>query len=295
MTLRHIRIFLTVYKIQNITKAAQALCMTQPAVTRAIKEIEAYYGIQLFDRINKKLYVTERGEVFYSYAVHIMDTFNQMESSLLNWQQTGTVNIGTTITIGNLILPKVLCEFKKSFPNIKVKANIATGYNLKKMLSENKIDFAVMEGTVNSKEFALKKLADDKLVLIMPPDDKRANKDNISLNSLKDDTFILRDKESVGRNFVDNAFSLHGMSVSPDIESVSTQAIVRAVHNGLGISFLPYHLMKKYIESGYVSTAEITDESFERENYIVWQKQKFLSNSAKSLMECFLKFNYDNY
>ena len=275
MTLRHIRIFLTVYKIQNITKAAQALCMTQPAVTRAIKEIEAYYGIQLFDRINKKLYVIERGEVFYSYAVHIMDTFNQMESSLLNWQQTGTVNIGTTITIGNLILPKVLCEFKKSFHNI--------------------IDFAVMEGTVNSKEFALKKLADDKLVLIMPPDDKRANKDNISLNSLKDDTFILRDKESVGRNFVDNAFSLHGMSVSPDIESVSTQAIVRAVHNGLGISFLPYHLMKKYIESGYVSTAEITDESFERENYIVWQKQKFLSNSAKSLMECFLKFNYDNY
>ena len=100
MTLRHMKIFLAVYQTQHITKAAQQLRMTQPAVTRAIQEIESYYGIRLFERINRKLYITQTGTMFYTYAVHIVDSFDQMEKGLRDWDQLGLLRVGTTIALG---------------------------------------------------------------------------------------------------------------------------------------------------------------------------------------------------
>ena len=79
MTLRHMQIFQAVYQKKSITRAAEALCMTQPAVTRAIRELETYYGVRLFDRINRRLYVTEVGTRLYTYSLHILNSFDQLE------------------------------------------------------------------------------------------------------------------------------------------------------------------------------------------------------------------------
>ena len=78
MTIRHILIFLAVYRAMSVTKAAERLHMTQPAVTRAIQEIERYYGVCLFERLNRRLYVTKSGEALYAYALHIEDTFGML-------------------------------------------------------------------------------------------------------------------------------------------------------------------------------------------------------------------------
>lgn len=118
MTLRHMKIFLAVYQTQHITKAAQQLRMTQPAVTRAIQEIESYYGIRLFERINRKLYITQTGTMFYTYAVHIVDSFDQMEKGLRDWDQLGLLRVGTTIALGTDLLPRVLVRFQQSHPNL---------------------------------------------------------------------------------------------------------------------------------------------------------------------------------
>lgn len=292
MTLRHMRIFITVYQMQNITRAAEALCMTQPAVTRAIREMETYYGVRLFDRINRRLYVTESGKLLYTYSLHILDSFDQLEKNLRNWEELGILRIGTTITIGNTLLPKVLRQFRKIHDHLQIRSTIATGQMLQTALMNNQLDFAVMEGAVCQEELMSRRIADDRLVMILPPDDNRALRQDLCLDDFQKDAFILRNHGSISRSFIDHIFALHAIPLEPIMESVSTQAIIRAVHEGLGISLLPQQLVQQAIDTGLVSTISLTDESFIRENHIVWHKQKFLSVSALELMDCFQKLSY---
>ena len=293
MTLRHMKIFLAVYQAQQITKAARQLCMTQPAVTRAIQEIEAYYGVRLFERINRKLYITQTGTMFYTYAVHIVDCFDQMEKGLRDWDQLGVLRVGATIALGTDLLPKVLVRFQQANPALQIRSVVSNGAALQQALLDNQLDFAVIEGSVGQEELASRAIAPDRLVLILPPDDPRAKWEHLALRDLADDPFLLRDKGSVGRAFLERVFALHELPLQPVMESVSTQAIIQAVHLGLGISFLPERLVAEAIRSGVVATKQLDDESFQRENHIVWHKQKFLTASARALMDCVCEVSWE--
>ena len=293
MTLRHMKIFLAVYQEQQITKAARQLCMTQPAVTRAIQEIEAYYGVRLFERINRKLYITQTGTMFYTYAVHIVDCFDQMEKGLRDWDQLGVLRVGATIALGTDLLPKVLVRFQQANPSLQIRSVVSNGAALQQALLDNQLDFAVIEGSVGQEELASRAIAPDRLVLILPPDDPRAKWEHLALRDLADDPFLLRDKGSVGRAFLERVFALHELPLQPVMESVSTQAIIQAVHLGLGISFLPERLVAEAIRSGVVATKQLDDESFQRENHIVWHKQKFLTASARALMDCVCEVSWE--
>lgn len=295
MTLRHMKIFLAVYQTQHITKAARQLCMTQPAVTRTIQEIEAYYGVRLFERINHKLYITETGTMFYTYAVHIVDSFDQMEKGLRNWDQLGILRVGTTIALGTDLLPKVLVRFQQTHPSLQIRSVVSNGAALQQSLLNNELDFAVIEGSVGQEELTHRVIAPDRLVLILPPGDPRSKQEHLKLMDLTQDSFLLRDKGSVGRAFLEQVFALHKLPLQPVMESVSPQAIIQAVHLGLGISFLPERLVAEAIQAGVVATKELDDESFQRENYIVWHKHKFLTASAKALMDCFCDVSWETH
>ena len=103
MTLRHMKIFVSVYQNNGITRASEELHLAQPSVSLAIRELEDYYGIRLFDRISRRLYVTEQGRMFYDYALHIVSLFDEMELGIRNWEHMGTLRIGSSITIGNFL------------------------------------------------------------------------------------------------------------------------------------------------------------------------------------------------
>lgn len=291
MTLRHMKIFLAVYQTQHMTRAARQLSMTQPAVTRAIQEIESYYGIRLFERINRKLYITEMGNVFYTYAVHIVDSFDQMEKGLRDWDKLGLLRVGASIAIGSSLLPRALVRFQQTHPDLQVRSTVSTGAALQQALLENDLDFAIIEGSISHEQLARRAIGPDRLVLILPPGDPRARQGRLELRDLAGDAFLLRDKGSVGRAFLEHRFAMHDLPLEPAMESVSTQAIVQAVHLGLGISFLPERLVSQAIRAGVVATNQVADESFQRENYIVWHKQKFLTASAKALMDCFCELS----
>lgn len=287
MTLKHMKIYLAVYRLGNITKAAEALSMTQPAVSRAIKEMENYYGVKFFERLNQKLYQTEVGKKFYAYALHIIDSFEQMENDIRQWDDAGVIKVGTSITVGNVLLPRVLVRFRQQYPEIKVKAMISNGENLKKALLNNEIDFAMVEGNVYDENLKKETVSSDRLTLILPPGDPRVQKEILYLEELQKDSFILREKGSMGRTQVDSVFETHGMSVEPSIESASTQAIIRLVHEGLGISFLPQQMVQDAVEHGIVCAKEVEDELFATPYYLLWHKQKFFTHSTKLLMEYF--------
>ena len=284
MTVRLMKIFIQVYQTQNITKAAALLHMTQPAVTRAVQEIEQYYGVRLFERINRRLSVTESGKRLYTQALHIVESFDLMEKGMRNWDEFGVLRIGASLTLGNFLLPKLIVEFQQKHPNLRLRTNVSNGAKIQHLLCENQLDLAFIEGGVSDSNLYTEAFTEDRLLLILPPDHPLLKKDHIYLRDLTDNDFLLREPGSAGRMLLDNVFASHGLPLEPTWESVSTHALINAVQAGLGISLLPEKLVQADIDAGTVCTRDLADETFARKNYIVWHKSKYLTDSAKELI-----------
>lgn len=293
MTLRHLRVFLAVYQTQNVTRAAERLHMTQPTVTRAVQELERYYGVRLFERINRRLYITQSGRQLYARAVHIVGSFDRMEKELKNWDEFGLLRIGATPTLASVLLPKTLMTFEKKHPKLCVRCSVENGTHLQEALADDRLDFALIEGEVAAEHLHAEPFSEDRLILLLPPDDPRRNAPALKLRELAESPLLLREKGSMGRSFLDRVFAAHDLPLEPLMESISTHAIIQAVHAGLGISFLPQRLIRHSVESGFVATRAVDDEPFVRRNFAVWHEDKFLTRSARELLEDFRRCSAD--
>ncbi len=293
MTLRHLRVFLAVYQTQNVTRAAERLHMTQPTVTRAVQELERYYGVRLFERINRRLYITQSGRQLYARAVHIVGSFDRMEKELKNWDEFGLLRIGATPTLASVLLPKTLMTFEKKHPKLRVRCSVENGTHLQEALADDRLDFALIEGEVAAEHLHAEPFSEDRLILLLPPDDPRRNAPALTLRELAESPLLLREKGSMGRSFLDRVFAAHDLPLEPLMESISTHAIIQAVHAGLGISFLPQRLIRHSVESGFVATRAVDDEPFARRNFAVWHEDKFLTRSARELLEDFRRCSAD--
>ncbi len=293
MTLRHLRVFLAVYQTQNVTRAAERLHMTQPTVTRAVQELERYYGVRLFERINRRLYITQSGRQLYARAVHIVGSFDRMEKELKNWDEFGLLRIGATPTLASVLLPKTLMTFEKKHPKLHVRCSVENGTHLQEALADDRLDFALIEGEVAAEHLHAEPFSEDRLILLLPPDDPRRNAPALTLRELAESPLLLREKGSMGRSFLDRVFAAHNLPLEPLMESISTHAIIQAVHAGLGISFLPQRLIRHSVESGFVATRAVDDEPFVRRNFAAWHEDKFLTRSARELLEDFRRCSAD--
>ena len=229
------RIFLEVCRTMNVTRAAENLYMTQPAVSRAIREIEQTYSIRLFERLNQRLYLTDSGRRMHAYAMHIVDTFDRMERELSDGDERGVLRVGASITLGNYELPAVARRMKKERPGIRLQATVANVDTLKDMLLDNRLDAAMIEAPIDHRDLTGEAFSRDELALILPPGHPLLQKDRLTLADVAACDLLLREKGSSGRAFLDTVFEAHGLTVSPLWESASTQALVRAVASGIGL------------------------------------------------------------
>ncbi|MFI3169738.1 MAG: LysR family transcriptional regulator [Faecalibacterium sp.] len=284
MTLNHINIFLKVYELQNITHAAAALNMTQPAVSRAIKELEQEYDVFLFERLNKRLQITECGKQFYTQALHISHLLDNMDKSLKNWNEQGTIRVGASLTLGNFLLPELSAAFQEQWPDLSIEVRISNGQNLHHDLLANHLDIALIEGYLSDPDLHCEFLSQDKLTLILPNEHPLCDAAEIHLEDLTHHPLLLRETGSVSRVLVDHAFTRAHLNPTPLWRSSSTNALIKAVHCGIGISILPEHLVADEVARGYVSTRTVIDETFLRNNYIVWHKHKLLTPTIKKFI-----------
>lgn len=116
MTLRHLKIFLAVYETGSTTAAAEELLIAQPSVSVALKELEEHYGVRVFERMSKRLYVTQAGQELYQYARHLVSLFEETEDAMKSLGASGMLHVGSSVTIGNYFLPGYIRTFQKEFP-----------------------------------------------------------------------------------------------------------------------------------------------------------------------------------
>jgi DNA-binding transcriptional LysR family regulator len=285
MTLRHLRIYVEVCRSASTTIAANSLNMSQPAVSLAIKELEGYYGVRLFDRISKRLYITSVGERFLNYASHIVSLFDDLEYSIKNMDALGQLRLGSSITIGTQLLPGYVKLFSNQWPLVHLKVTVdSTDVLINKVLN-NDLDVALIEGESSSSFLVVEDFLTDELTVICSADHPFAAKGKITLSEIGSEKVLLREPGSGTRDLFDHVMAAHGLIIDPSWESTSTTALINAVANNLGIAIISLRIAQAIPAKEKISIIGIDDVNFQRKFSIIYHKNKFLTPSALAFLK----------
>lgn len=282
MTIRHLKIFVTVCEEGSMTQAGQKLFMAQPTISAAIHELEKQYGTRLFERISKKLYITDAGNKLLPYARHIISMFDEIENFAYNIKDSGILRIGTSITIGNCLISDFLDAFTNVQPDVKINIKIDNSEKIEQAILENQIDFGLIEGIVHNPALIRKTFRDDELVLVCSSKHEWIKRKFVKPQDLQNEAFIMRERGSGAREILESALLLHGVEIQPAWESISTQAIIQGVIRQHGVAILPLLLVREYIEKGQIIVLPIQGVSLKRKFSIIYHKDKYLTPAMLS-------------
>ena len=289
MTLRHMRIFVCAFQHSSITKAAEELHLAQPSVSLAVKELEEYYGIRLFERMGRRIYPTEAGKEFYGYALHIVSLFDDMEKRIKNWDTLGVLRVGTSITIGTHILPQLVKRYQHRYPDIRIEVVISNSSDIEEHVLNNTVDLGLIETQPEHPTIHALPFMRDELCAIVPCQSPLAEQDSVTLSQLAEYPFLMREKGSAGREILDLCFSMRQLSVQPLWESTSTQAIVKGVEEGIGVAVLPYLLVERDIKEKVVRMLPF-EEPLVRDLNVIYHQSKFLTHSMSRFIALCQRF-----
>lgn len=282
MSLRNLRIFQEVYQTESITKASENLYLAQPAVSRAIKELEKEYDVILFERRNHKLIKTKIADLLYAKADNILKNYDALEEALKEEKETGTIHLGTNTTAGKYIIPSAASLFQKKYPDIRLEVSVNNEDNLLEQLEKNILDLALVENNVSTPKLHAALIGKSPMCAICAYDSHYP--ENIELSDLQKYPILLREKGSAQRNYMDAIFEAHNLSIAPLWQSSSTDALIYACMENLGIAFIPKRSLKNHIQNKKLRTILIKDEELIRNCYLVTYKDKYLNEATQDLV-----------
>jgi DNA-binding transcriptional LysR family regulator len=193
-----LKVFLTVSDLGSFTKAAEALYISQPAVTKHIRELEQEYGLPLFERKGNSILLTEAGGIVRQYAEHIFESYRSLEFDLstLKQQLSGRLRLGASTTIAQYVLPPFLAAFNQRFSDIRVSLINENSRIIEKALLDKEIDLGLVENSSRNKSLKYAAFLDDELVLLTSTHHQQYKKEPISLKALTQIPLVLREKGS---------------------------------------------------------------------------------------------------
>jgi len=238
---RRLQVFHTVARLLSFTKAADALHMTQPAVTFQVRQLEAYFNTRLFDRTHNSITLTEVGERVYESATTIFEQYALMEKTVT--EMTGDINgvlmIGASTTIAEYLLPVLLGDFKIKYPDVHIRLKVSNTEGIVSMVENNVIDLGVVEAPVSNKSLVVNLCRMDQLVALVPWGHPLAQRKDVSVKKLVTYPYISREEGSGTRDVITEYFNQAGLSfddLNVVMELGSIEAIKGAVASGMGVS-----------------------------------------------------------
>jgi LysR family transcriptional regulator, transcriptional activator of the cysJI operon len=285
--------FITVAKIRSFTKAAEILNLTQPAVSQHIKYLEENYGVSLIKKQGKEINLTEEGIVLYKYTRELVLLHRNLEAELKNKSGIRKMyDIGASMTIGGYVLPYILAEHKKSYPNIDIILQVSNTEDIIHKLLNRKLDLALIEGNFDKDKFNYKKFKDDEMVLAVSPRHPYARKDKVSIEEILHGELILREKGSGTREIFEDKLTDLGCNLkdfNPYMELGSISAIKSLVEENLGYTIISKETIRKEQRLGTIKIVPVDRMEINREfNFI------YLKESNKDFIEAFIEFCYMN-
>ncbi|MBW6409040.1 LysR substrate-binding domain-containing protein [Clostridium weizhouense] len=291
MNFRKIKIFYETATELNMTKVAKKLYISQPSISQAIHEIEEELEIKLFDRIGKKLYLTYEGEIYLNYARRILNLYEESIRAIsdINTNEKGKIKIGASTTIGIYILPDIIKGFLKEHSEIEISLSIDNTANIEKMILQNKIDFAYIEGKSHLEEIVESEIWEDELIFISSSLHPWNEKKMLNKNDIFKEKLIMREDGSGTREVVERYLENNSIDYKIFMELGNTEAIKKSVEANLGVSCLSVRSVKEKIDSGALSGYRLTEGKIIRALRLIYHKDKFLSKNMKNFIQYSLK------
>ena len=289
MTLRHLKILVAVCQENSITKAAEKLYMSQPSVSIAVRELEKYYNQPIFERIYRKLHITPFGTELYQYAVRIVSLFDEMDIMASLHQFDNMVRIGCGTTVGQIMAPMIITGFRKRHPDADVTVIVDNEISaLKQALLENRIDFAVVESVAEDPSMKVVFSITTPLAAVCHRDNPLARKAVVSAEDLCGESILARQKGSYTRSAMDSFFASKGLAVTPKWESVDGLALLNAVRQNMGVSFLALNHIRAVGDPDLV-ILQVEGFSAPYHYSIFTHRDKIMSPMMHSLAEYFVE------
>ncbi len=289
MTIRHIKFFVCVAKHLSMTKAAEELFIAQPAVSTTISEIEKHYNVQLFERINRRLVLTDEGKKLLIKAQSVLAAFDEFEESATNSSKKPNLRIGSSLTIGKQKIPKLLRNLKESFADIDFQISINQTSIIESKILNGTLDFAFIQGKPSDVNIRSKLVECNTLAVVCGSGYDIP--DAVTLKELCKHDLLLREDEGVSREFLDHIFARENIVVTPVMESISNQALISAAVQNLGVTILPEALLHRQLHKGELRKINVFDYEFTRNSYLIYHKDKIFGSVKKDIFDyCYSRY-----
>ncbi len=286
ITLRQLKVFERVAKRLSFTRAAEELYLTQPAVSMQIKQFEEAIGLPLFERLGKKIYLTRAGEELYRLSKTISRNLDEAERLIeeLKGTEGGRLVVAVASTVHYFAI-RLLAEFCRKYPNVKVNFKVTNRKGLMQLLEENEADIVLMGQPPEEIDLVSEAFMDNPLVIIAPVGHPLAGRKRISLDELKNETFLMREQGSGTRTSVERYFAEWGVTLTASMEMNTNGAIKQGVEVGLGLGVVSWHTVDRELEDGRLVVLDVEHFPIMRKWYIVHRAGKQISGVAKAFEE----------
>ncbi|MGX4586647.1 selenium metabolism-associated LysR family transcriptional regulator [Paenibacillus chitinolyticus] len=289
LNFHQLHIFYTVAEKGSFSHAAQALHMTQPAVTMQVQSLEDHFGIKLFHRSTKKIELTEAGRTLIPYARKCVELIRETENAMTGFtaMAEGRLQLGASLTMGEYILPRLLGPFRKEYPNISVAMKVMNTTQILDEIFAHQLTFGLVEAPIQHPDVHTEAILSDELKLIVPAGHPLGEMETIRMEDVFRYPFVLREEGSGTRRVMEEELERAGIACGGmDIvmELGSTGAIKSAVEAGLGVSILSQSSVKHEVRLGILKIKEIEGVSFSRSFYAIYLNSTLLPLSAVSFL-----------
>jgi len=288
MILDQLKAFYAVVKEGGFERAAESLHLSQPAISIRIKELEKQLDIELFNRLGRRVRLTDAGRVVEEYTSRLMVVLSEMNQAIdeVKGLERGQLRCGAPTTIAVHLLPKVLVQFKKRFPRIEVKLLVSSTAESERRILADELDIALVAGTItNPDNFKIFHYLTDEFVLITPIGHPLAKSRRVSLKQIGHLPLILREKRSLPRSIIDEGFRAAGLPYRCTMEIATSEALKRAVAEGLGCSIVSLCSIQMERKAGALAHVGILGAPMKREFRAIVHKDKSLLGPTRPFVE----------
>jgi DNA-binding transcriptional LysR family regulator len=284
--LNQIRIFHAVAQTRNFTRAAGVVHLTQPGISKHIRQLEEDFGVALFDRLGKKIALTQAGEILFEASQEIMASIAVAEQRIdeLKGLHGGKLAVGTSFALGNYVLPGILAAFGKRYPSIEVTLELAVSEKIVEKVLANKLDLGLVNHASHDARLIIKEFATDELVVIVPSGHRWANKKRIRPEDLPKETLIVAARGAGIRAVVDERLKVLGITLEKVVDFGNIEGVKRAVEAGLGVSIQSKSMVLREISAGSLVGIRLTGMDTSIGSFYLYRKDKHVSNATKAFL-----------
>jgi DNA-binding transcriptional LysR family regulator len=286
VSLRQLRVFEAAASSRSFSKAAEILHLTQPGVSMHIKELEANAGLPLFERIGRKLYVTEAGQELLARARDILRALKEAEDTLdgLKGLRRGRINLAVVST-AKYFVPQLLAQFGRNFPELEIRLAVNNRNSVIEQLIANEVDLAIMGRSPESLDTVAEPFAQNPHVIIAAPSHRLAGVRRLPVEMLAGESFIVREPGSGTRQAMQHFFDDLHVVCNVAMEMASNETIKQAVMAGMGVSFISRHTIELELQTQRLVVLDVRGTPIIRHWHVAHLAKKRLSPTASAFKQ----------